>query len=227
MANILKEIARPFEQTWDAIEKVPGQLNREMSRGLKKMGVGGKLADDPLESIGAAVGTVLGGWMAAPYVAGALGGSAAAGGAAAGAGGISQGLAAGASGALGEGLMYGAGDALLSSSAGSLGGITASSALPSAASSAGWMSTLGDWASTGKQWLDTGADVMNTLQTYDQMFGGGGAQGPSAPAFRPSFQQQQSQGVADQIFKQEMSKGTGGLVLDPYGNNKARYKLEE
>lgn len=226
--DVYKGGADALKGGWEWAKDVPGQVNREMGRGLEKMGVGGKLADDPLESIGAVIGTVIGGMYALPAMgvgaagsagaAGAGAGSALAGGGISGAtaaGGVSQGLAAGAANTMGTGLTYGMGETALTTGTSGFG-ISGASSL-SGPAAPGFFEAAGNtisglagdaWGAMGDNNMERMKNAWDAVKTVDGMTST--PAGPSAPAFRPSFQRSNSTGMADQLMQQEMQGGQGG-----------------
>lgn len=107
--DIAKNVAKgDFKEAFGDFKSTFGDNNRELSDVFNSVGIRGKIGDNPQEAIGATLGTILGGWAAAPAMgagaagtaAGATGAGAAGAGSAIGAGTGAAGMsAAGAAGA--------------------------------------------------------------------------------------------------------------------------------
>lgn len=73
--DIAKNVAKgDFKEAFGDFKSTFGDNNRELSDVFNSVGIRGKIGDNPQEAIGATVGTILGGWAAAPAMgAGAAG----------------------------------------------------------------------------------------------------------------------------------------------------------
>lgn len=167
--GIAKDVVKgDFGGAFNQFTDTFGDNNRALSEVFNDIGIRGKIGDNPQEAIGAAVGTVLGGWVAAPAMgAGAVGTASATG----------AGLGAGTGAA--SAMTY------LPTASAALGGSGATTGA-SALGTLGWggtAGTLGSSIGTGAAAFSPAAgSAMAYMPTQSAVLGGTGSGASSAGA---------------------------------------------
>ena len=206
--GIAKDVVKgDFGGAFDQFKSTFGDNNRELSDVFNKVGIRGKVGDNPQEAIGAVVGTVLGGWMAAPAVGA---GGAAAGGAGAGA------LAGGASA-----LSYAP---TMSAVLGGSGATTGTSALGTLGWTGGTAGTLGSSIGTGASaFAPAAGSAMAYMPTQSAVLGGSGSGSSTGASTFDTIMNQLGNMPKQQQEEQkqqpmQLSKPTGGYrPIQPFG----------